>query len=392
MTQTTLHVGILSAGNQSIQNLYLPVLRTLTASYQIVSFYDFSQQNNTNPAKHDNDSFAIVSTPEAILTDTTIDLVLNFMPNELHEKYTIAALQAGKHVMVENPLSLSLQSAKRITDAEKQAPNDAKVFVACARRHAPCFENVFKKEVASLERIYYARCRNIAGPHTAHTATAPKKDLLATTTTTTTNSANPSQTIAEEGRSLLTNLLREALRGDDLTGGRLALSHFLASLGCHDLGLMRDTFGYPDAISNINVNAPFYSALMHYNGSATRDEHPFTLMYETGTDAVPRCDAHLAVYGNTKTVSMSYGLPYAWDGPMRVVVETTGDKGELRRTESVSTWEETFGAELCALHGFLKEGKEAQTTARDAIQDLKLFQNIYDQYDRQCGTIRTPLG
>ncbi|KAL4891049.1 hypothetical protein BDV59DRAFT_73384 [Aspergillus ambiguus] len=398
MTQTVLRVGILSAGTQSIRHLYLPVLQTLDKSYHVVSLYDFAAATQTPrdsdaPPKLSKPVPASAPSPEAVLHDATIDLVINFMPNEFHEQYTVAALDAGKHVMVEIPVSLSIQSAKRIMDAEQRAPNNAKVFVACARRHAPCFDTVFKKEVASLDRIYYARCRNIAGPNTAHTATAPKRDWFATNGPR--ESPNPDATkhpLATEGRRALTGLLQEAFRGQDLTKARLALSHFLASLGCHDLGLMRDVFGEPDAISNITVNEPFYSILLHYDGRVSRGEYPFTLMYETGTDAVPRCDAHLAVYGNTKTVSMSYGLPYAWEQPVRVVVETTDENGELRRTETVSTCEETLQAELRALHAFLVDGAAAKTTTADALQDLRLFQTIYDQYDRQCGTIRTPLG
>ncbi|KAG2415029.1 hypothetical protein HFD88_006219 [Aspergillus terreus] len=394
MTQTVLRVGILSAGTESIRHLYLPILQTLNKSYQVVSLYDFAvatqPNSNSNGSSEKTDGPQLASTPEAVINDPNVDLVLNFMPNEFHERYTVAALYAGKHVMVEIPVSLSIQSAKRIIAAEQRAPNHAKVFVACARRYAPCFDAVFKKEVASLDRIYYARCRNIAGPHSAHTATAPKKDWFAT------NGPNTAPTTPSgptaDGRAILTRLLNEAFGGEDLTRSRLALSHFLASLGCHDLGLMRDLFGDPDAISNITVNEPFYSILLHYDGRVSRGEYPFTLMYETGTDAVPRCDAHIAVYGNTKTVSMSYGLPYAWDQPMRVVVETTDETGELRRTETVSTWEETLTAELQALHTFLVDGTAAKTTAADALQDLRLFQTIYDKYDRQCGTIRTPLG
>ncbi|GAB1192335.1 hypothetical protein BDV37DRAFT_75288 [Aspergillus pseudonomiae] len=385
MTQTILRVGILTDGGQAIQNLYLPVLRTLHDSYRVAAIYDSSGLSSEDSTA--NDLPKVASNPEKVLDDPSVDLVLNFMPNEYHETYTVAALEAGKHVMVETPVSLSIPSAKRIIEAEKRAPNQAKVFVASARRHAPCFE-VFKKEAASLDRIYYARCRNIAGPHLAHTATTPKNKHLRV------NGSLPIGLSLDDqhGERLRHCLLQEVFLGEDLTEERLSLSRFLASLGCHDLGLMRDTLGYPDAISNITVNEPFYSAVFHYNGSVSRGHHPFTLIYETGTDSVPRCDAHLALYGNTKTVSMHYDLPYAQGKPSRVVVETADSKGDLKRTESVSSWEDAFNAELKALYAFLVDGKPARTTAQDSLQDLKLFQTIFEQYDRQCGTIRTPLG
>jgi hypothetical protein len=98
------------------------------------------------------------------------------------------------------------------------------------------------------------------------------------------------------------------------------------------------------------------------------------------------------VYGQTKTVTIHYDLPYARAQPVRVVVETADERGGLMQTETVSTWEEAYQEELRALSKYLVEGEKAKTTARDSLQDIRLFQTIFEQYDRQCGTIRTPLG
>ncbi|RAL16096.1 Gfo/Idh/MocA family protein [Aspergillus homomorphus CBS 101889] len=414
MTQKVLRVGIITAdeGAQAIQEIYLPVLTALTSNYEVAVIHNASKKtkqtttsarNSYSNGHHTYDTAKAnghegqtnniprASSVEEVISDPTIELILNFMPNEYHEVYTVAALNAGKHVMVETPVSLSIQSARRIIDAEKRAPKGAKVFVACARRYAPCIEEVFTKEVASLDRIYYARCRNIAGPSLAHTATAPRKKVWSALTGAMYGFASQKNNKQDDGPQLMDGLLQEMFSGEELTKERIALCKFLASLGCHDLGLMRDTLGFPDAISNISVNEPYYSALFHYY-SGRRGEHPFTLMYETGTDAVPRCDAHLAIYGDTKTVSIQYGLPYARDEPVKVVVETADENGEMKRTESVSGCEETYKGELKALHAYLTEDQMAKTTARDGLQDLKLFYQIFEQYDRQCGTIRTPLG
>ncbi|OJI98551.1 hypothetical protein ASPVEDRAFT_126053 [Aspergillus versicolor CBS 583.65] len=376
-----LHVGILTSGAHPVQTIYIPALNALPKLYTIEAVYS-----------SDPESSSLFPSPglNEILTSPSINLILNFMPNEYHELYTIAALQAGKHVMVETPVSLSIPSARRILDAEREAPNGARVFVASARRYAPCFENVFKEEVSGLERIHYARLRMIAGPHVAHTAT--------NNTTPTSNNNNNNNSLQKPGASSkdriarLRNLMEEIFGEDEQPNQeRVALSRFLASLGCHDLGLMRDTLGYPDAVSNISVNEPFYSALFHYNGGVS-ELHPFTLMYEAGTDGVPRCDAQLAIYGQNKTVTIHYDLPYARGQPVRVVVEKADGRGGLMQTETVSTWEEAYEQELRALYAYLVEGKEAKTTAKDSLQDIKLFQTIFEQYNRQCGTIRTPLG
>ncbi|KAL2870838.1 Gfo/Idh/MocA family protein [Aspergillus lucknowensis] len=400
--QNPLRIGILTAGAHPVQTIYLPALHALPTLYSITAIYFSRPQEPAVPVPANSISTAnTTQDPDTILSDPDIDLILNFMPNEYHELYTIAALQAGKHVMVETPVSLSIPSARRIIEAEKDAPNGARVFVASARRYAPCFEDVFKREVRSLERIHYARCRTIAGPHIAHTVTSSRVGAGNAESDGVGPGSNgvvlpmKEKEAGEDRTKRLRGLMEEVFGKDEqLSQERMALSRFLASLGCHDLGLMRDTLGYPDAISNISVNEPFYSALFHYNGAAVDGAHPypFTLTYEAGTDCVPRCDAQLAVYGHTKTVTIYYDLPYARGQPVRVVVEAADERGGLMQTETVSTWEEAYQEELRALHAHLVEGKTAKTTARDSLEDIKLFQAIFEQYDRQCGTIRTPLG
>ncbi|KAL5343690.1 hypothetical protein BJX70DRAFT_393747 [Aspergillus crustosus] len=402
---TPIRVGILAIGAHPVQTIYLPALHALPTLYTITAIY------TSHPANHKEQEPTTTSTintpidPSTVLANPSIDLILNFMPNEYHELYTIAALRTGKHVMVEAPVSLSIPSAKRIIEAEKDAPNGAKVFVASARRYAPCFEQFFKKEVEGLERINYARLRMIAGPHVAHTATNLRAEYsnanhIAEGLTNDDQRINELETETQarnkEDQRIRLNYLMSEVFGANAppTHERFALSRFLASLGCHDLGLMRDTLGYPDAISNVSINEPFYSVLFHYNGLRHNHDHsrPFTLMYETGTDCVPRCDAQLAVYGQTKTVTIHYDLPYARAQPVRVVVETADERGGLMQTETVSTWEEAYQEELRALYKYLASGERAKTTSRDSLQDIRLFQMIFEQYDRQCGTIRTPLG
>jgi predicted dehydrogenase len=53
--------------------------------------------------------------------DPAIDLVAITAPNALHEPVVMAALAAGKHVYCEKPLSTTLESALRMTDAAQKA-------------------------------------------------------------------------------------------------------------------------------------------------------------------------------------------------------------------------------------------------------------------------------
>ncbi len=57
---------------------------------------------------------------EALLADPEIDVIYNSLPNHLHAKWTIKALRAGKHVLCEKPIALTLAEVDEITSAAKE--------------------------------------------------------------------------------------------------------------------------------------------------------------------------------------------------------------------------------------------------------------------------------
>ena len=85
----------------------------------------------------DLSGIACYETVDELLADSSIDLVNVCLPTHLHREVSIAALRAGKHVLVEKPIALTLEDA----DAMMQAAADAKrlLMVGQVLRFFPAF-------------------------------------------------------------------------------------------------------------------------------------------------------------------------------------------------------------------------------------------------------------
>ncbi|MCQ2396278.1 MAG: Gfo/Idh/MocA family oxidoreductase, partial [Lentisphaeria bacterium] len=72
-----------------------------------------------------------------IVNDPEIDIISVASPDYFHAEHCIAALKAGKHVICEKPLTLSLEEAKAIIEESKRSKGKFMIGQVC--RYAPGF-------------------------------------------------------------------------------------------------------------------------------------------------------------------------------------------------------------------------------------------------------------
>ena len=73
-----------------------------------------------------------------LIEDPEIQLFDNNGPNNIHAEPCIAALEDGKHTIVEKPLALNLEEAKQMAEAAKKASaNGVKSMVSFSNRFSP---------------------------------------------------------------------------------------------------------------------------------------------------------------------------------------------------------------------------------------------------------------
>jgi len=98
----------------------------------------------------------VYSTYEELLANTDVDLVSIAVPNYLHLPVTLAAIKAGKHVLVEKPIARTGAEGEEMVRAAKEAG----VILAMAfNRRARADMQVLKRHIdeGGLGKIYYAK-------------------------------------------------------------------------------------------------------------------------------------------------------------------------------------------------------------------------------------------
>ena len=138
-----LKIGIIGCGGIA-RTKHLPALKSQADKCELVAFCDIKEERaqwacgeyGTPDAKYYTDYKELLKDPE-------IDVVHVLTPNVAHCPITVAAFEAGKHVMCEKPMAATTEDAEKMMAAWKKS----------GKKFTIGYQNRFRKDAQMLKRI-----------------------------------------------------------------------------------------------------------------------------------------------------------------------------------------------------------------------------------------------
>ena len=140
---------------------HLPSLKAVADTIDIVALCDKKEEKAQQTAKDNGLEGAKIYTDyRKLLEDKTIDVVHVCTPNVAHCEITVAALDAGKHVLCEKPMAATTEDAQKMLDAWKRSGKKFTIGYQNRFRHDV---QVLKKacDAGDLGDIYYGEANAI---------------------------------------------------------------------------------------------------------------------------------------------------------------------------------------------------------------------------------------
>jgi predicted dehydrogenase len=120
--QTPIRVGLAGYGIAA-QVMHLPFITTLK-EYRLLTVLERHHHHSQEKYPF----VRVVKDIDELVSDPETDLIVITTPNDTHFSYTQKALEAGKHVVLEKPFTITSEEAKALIDLAKKSDRILSVF------------------------------------------------------------------------------------------------------------------------------------------------------------------------------------------------------------------------------------------------------------------------
>lgn len=138
-----IRLALVGAGG-SAKSTHLPLLQALSNDYHLQAAMSRTPHNASSVAKQFGANYATTDF-EQVLMDPDVDAVLVATRHNLHAEITLAALTAGKHVLVEKRLALTQEELNKVKDFYETSPSETSLPILLTgfnRRFSPLIQTI----------------------------------------------------------------------------------------------------------------------------------------------------------------------------------------------------------------------------------------------------------
>ena len=347
------HVGIIGTGTVA-QMMHLPLLSEMPDKFQIAAVSDVSPTQLAYIAGKYN-AKAIADPYEMIQSDA-VDTVFICSPDAYHAEYALAAINAGKNVFIEKPVTLDIEDLDKLIEAHKAHPESI-CMVGYMRRFSDGFFKCEELLKASDKKIEYMRFRDII----------LEGDFFMGQTFLPYLCSDIDPEVIKTGNAKKMTQLKKAL-GENCSEQQRRTYTMLTGLGVHTLSAVRELVGTPENIESVSVQGDHVIIVFRY--------HDFLAVYEILNDQdVVQFDAAIEIYQHDRRMKIKYETPYLRYQPATFeVINSTKTSSET--TVYGPDYHDPFKNELEYFHDCIEKHEEPKRDLEDARADLELCHNI----------------
>jgi predicted dehydrogenase len=346
-------LGIIGCGEVSQIN-HFPSLKFLEDLFEVTAISDVSAKvldgvGNLHDIKERFLDY------RDLVKHPNVDAVLITTPHAYHAEQTLAALEEGKHVLVEKPMAMTLEDADKIIATQRQT--GLTVQVGYMRRYATAFIEAVSR-VKQLDGIKLARVHDVIGWN----------NLMVQPTSKVIRGEDVPQQVIDAGNQLSQEKILAAI--GDVPKDLNTTYNILLGLSTHDISAMRELIGVPKRV----LYAAQRSGGMYV--TAAFDYGDFVCHFETGIDDIARFDCYLEVYGKSQTLRVEYQSPYVRHQATKLNVINAKPESSLHTEVIQPAFEDNFTQEWKAFYQNVTTGSKPKTSPEDYRNDLELFSQM----------------
>ncbi|MCY4109499.1 MAG: Gfo/Idh/MocA family oxidoreductase [Chloroflexi bacterium] len=350
-----LKIGVIGCGAIA-QIQHLPHLRELDDQFEIGGICDISEYllGEVGDDFHVPAARRFSDYHELLASD--IDGVIVCSSGN-HVAPTLAAIGAGKHVLVEKPACTTVDEAREMTRTAEEA--GVVFMVAYMKRYDPGF--IFAKQrIAHMGEVSFVQVNHFHPDNELHTAEfrfhraidIPPEAREAA--------------LAEHNAEVDAALGLQPASPDQ----RGAFNLILGSL-IHDIGNLHGLFGPPERVLHTEI-------WLGGRAVSTMLEYPDGIRAVMNWVDLPELwdfEETLAVYGSRERVTVSF--PTGFARGLTTDVTVVEIDGELNPSRKFAQWHENaFKNELAHFGDCISNGREPTTPGREVIDDTTLVREI----------------